>query len=371
MPEPDLSDYPLVTSKTENQLTKKELVDYRGFRKQFIKWLLIKGKSPNGYEGYSESVVDNTARRVDYFFRWVWQNETDGYTLNVKHEHANAFSDWLAYRSDSSGTNGVAYQTALKRYFKWRADEHGGELWDPEDTFSETRSIRPPDYFRKDEREKLRDAALNYGSIPHYKSLSPEERKRWKKHLARRFGKKAKDVTPADFERANGWKFTSLVWVSLDTGLRPIEVSRAKTSWVDTQNNVLRIPAKESAKNEENWDPAITDRTSTVLKNWIDEREQYDKYDSTELLWLTREKNPYNAQSLRSLLHRICEEAGIETDGRQVSWYTIRHSVGTLMANDDDLKAAKTQLRHTSSQTTMKYDHPSDSRRRDSLDRMG
>ena len=37
-----------------------------------------------------------------------------------------------------------------------------------------------------------------------------------------------------------------------------------------------------------------------------------------------------------------------------MSWYTIRHSVGTYMTREEDLAAAQAQLRHTSEQTTMK-----------------
>jgi len=46
-------------------------------------------------------------------------------------------------------------------------------------------------------------------------------------------------VCREDWEKIDGWKIPSLVWTSLDTGLRPVEVGRAQTSWVDTSNEVF------------------------------------------------------------------------------------------------------------------------------------
>ena len=57
---------------------------------------------------------------------------------------------------------------------------------------------------------------------------------------------------------------------------------------------------------------------------------------------------------MKYLLHRLCEIADIPVENRQMSWYTIRHSVGTYMTREEDLAAAQAQLRHTSEQTTMK-----------------
>jgi integrase len=86
---------------------------------------------------------------------------------------------------------------------------------------------------------------------------------------------------------------------------------------------------------------------------------------------LTREGNPYTSQSLNYVLGRLCDIAGIETDHRSVTWYSIRHSVGTYMTREEDLAAAQAQLRHTSEQTTMRYDQTPVEDRQDALDRMG
>ena len=137
------------------------------------------------------------------------------------------------------------------------------------------------------------------------------------------------------------------------------------------ENQVLRIPESESSKNRDNWIVGVTDRTASALERWLDERGQYDRYEDSSALWLTREGNSYNSNSLRYVFHRLCDIANIPTENRKMSWYAIRHSVGTYMTREEDLAAAKAQLRHKSVQTTVKYDQAPVEDRRDALDRMG
>jgi integrase len=127
----------------------------------------------------------------------------------------------------------------------------------------------------------------------------------------------------------------------------------------------------ESSKNADNWAVALTDRTARALENWLGERERYERYDGKDALWLTRQGNPYASQSLRRMLHKLCEVAEIPVENRQMSWYTIRHSVGTYFAREEDLAAAQAQLRHKSPETTMRYDQAPVEDRRDALNRMG
>lgn len=227
---------------------------------------------------------------------------------------------------------------------------------------------QPKDFVSEKERRKLREASLEYGTVPAYSALDPDGRDKWKLHLARRYGKAKKEVSQEDWDRANGFKYPSIVHASLDAGLRPIEVGRAKTYWVDVENAVLRIPEDESSKNEENWVVSLRQETADILGRWLLERELYEKYEDNESLWLTRHGNPYSSSSLRVLLDNLCEIADIERD---LSWYTIRHSVGTYMAREEGLAAAQSQLRHRLSETTMKYDQAPVEDRRDALDRMG
>lgn len=359
----------LVPEKTEAYLTEKQYLDYEAYRRKFVEWLLVFGKNPKTAEGYAEDTVVRTAYRCGSFDRWVWQEE-GRYTMPVTQEHADAFLRHIALE-DYSGSHKANTKDALLRYFKWRHHEFDEKEWEPEICFSKDTNVQPPDYLTQDERRKIRQAALNYGSIPTYDSLTPEERSRWKKHVSQALRKPEREVVPADWKEVNGWKFTSMVWTSLDAGLRPAEVGRARVSWVDVSNKVLRIPVKDSTKNHDNWEVSITERTAEALGRWIEQRKANDLYDDTDTLWLTREGNPYGPNSLRRLLHRLCEIAEIDTEHRKMSWYSIRHSVGTHMTREEDLAATKAQLRHRSVQTTMRYDAAPAGDRRDALDRMG
>ncbi|MFB1063315.1 tyrosine-type recombinase/integrase [Natrinema sp. H-ect4] len=366
-----IEDIPIVNEPTRAQLNDRQLVDYEEYKASLVRWLLRCGKDPEKVEGYAWSTVRQVAQKADKFYRWVWDDH-EGYTTKVGADDAERYITSLLYdENEYSAGHMASTQKCLQRLFKWRRHELGetGE-WDPDHTFTQSLS-QPRDYLTVEERKQIREAALEYGSIPAYTGLTPVERDEWKTHLAQRFGKPKAEIGPDDWDRANGWKIPSLVWTSLDTGLRPIEVGRATIEWVDVENGVLRIPKDESSKNRENWIVGVTDRTATALERWLNERAHYDPYHSSDALWLTREGNPYTSHSLIYVLERLCEIAEIPTENRQMSWYTIRHSVGTYMTREEDLAAAQTQLRHKSPKTTMRYDQTPVEDRRDALNRMG
>lgn len=367
----DFGDVNVVPNTTAERLTERQLLDYRNHREDLIEWLLFFGKDPETADGYASTTVKTRAYRMDQFYRWVW-DERDGYTTDVTHDDADAYLRHLAKQNDYGHVHKDNSRKALKMLFKWRHHHHGLDEWDPALSFSTgSTSTNPRDYLTVDERHAIREAALEYGSVPSPRSLSSTERDRWEAYLAQRFEKSKTDIEESDWDRANNWKIPSLVWTSLDAGLRPIEVERAVTSWVDVENAVLRIPKGQSSKNVENWTVGIRERTADALDKWLDQRRQYERYDDTDALWLTREDNPYDSSALRRVLHRLCEIAEIDTDDRQMSWYAIRHSVGTYMAREEDLAAAQSQLRHKNPETTMKYDQVPVEDRRDALDRMG
>lgn len=361
---------PLVTQPTREQLNERQVVDYREHRRDLLTWLRDIGKTPDKGKGYAEDTVYNRGYRVDAFYRWVWQQE-GGYTTAVTTHHADRYCRELL-SEDCSDNHRSNTQKALKSLFKWREYTRNGESWEPQIQLTGSPPSRQPrDYFEREERRALREASLEYGSVPSYRGLDPEGRRRWKRHLAQRFGIPIEDVGPAEFDRANGWKIPSLVQTTLDAGLRPKEVERARIQWVDTANNVLRIPPEDATKGNDAWTVPLRSQTTQSLQQWLDERQCYEKYEDTDQLWLTRESNPYQSTALNRILMKLCDIAEIDTEHRDLSWYAIRHSVGSLMTDQRDLEAARVQLRHQSRTTTMKYDGVSKEDRRDALDKMG
>jgi len=351
---------------TRQRLNERQVQDYHHHRTQLIRWLDTLGKDPDRADGYAHDTVRRRAHDLDVFYRYVWDHHTDGYSTAITTDHADAYCQQLAYQehSDSHRAN---VQKSLKCYFRWRDIDY-----EPSITFSGSagQTTQPRDHLTRDERRRLREAALEYGTVPTYNSLTPTERSQWQHHLAQRFRKPADEITPDDFKRANGFKIPSIVYASLDAALRPVEVGRARPSWVDTDNCVLRIPSDDAAKNRDNWTVSIREDTTRMISQWLDERTCYSQYDDSDHLWLTRESQPYSSRSLNYLLEQLCAEAAIDTDDRHITWYAIRHSTGTYMAREEGLAAASAQLRHSSVSTTRKYDNAPTKDRRDALDRI-
>jgi integrase len=321
----------IVPKRNKNYLTEKELVDYQEYRKTFLYYLLKMGKNPKKAEGYSPYSVYATSNRLARFDYWTWK-ENDGYKTPPTEQEAQSYMEEVAFRDVTEGTKGKILE-ALLRYSKWLKHHYGQEPWEFEWNFSSSGSNSGPrDFLTKDERHKIRRAALHMG---------------------------------------NGWKFTSIIWTALDAALRPVEVGRAKTSWVDIGNGILRIPREESSKNEGDWRVGLTDRTVSALEKWLEERAESARYDATDRLWLTRRSNRYGGRELSRLLRKLCDDADIGYENRQMSFYAIRHSTGTYMTKERDLAAAKAQLRHKSVKTTMKYDQVPVEDRREALDKMG
>lgn len=356
----------LSSSKSDKALNERQRIAYVEHRKQYIDWLLTQGKNPAEREGYSRDTIKVYATIHDAFMRRVWVDH-GGYTTAVTHDHAD---NYIYHLCDSEENYSQSYKhnvkLALLAYFRFRTDL---DDWDcPITISSASNASQPRDFLTSDERRKVREAALEYGTVPAYSSLTPDAREKWRAYLARRFGKPMNEVSPDDWKRANGFKYPSLVCTALDAGLRPVEVGRARVGWVDLDNGALRIPYDQSAKNEENWAVSLTDETTTYLARWLEERELYEKYDDTDRLWLTRHANPYTSSGLRPLLENLREISGIQ---REFTWYAIRHSTGTYMAREEGLAAAQAQLRHRNIETTAKYDNVTVEDRRDALNRMG
>lgn len=362
----------LVSRDARKHLNPRQIESYRAHRRELVNWLLNLGKTPDKAEGYAHSTAQTRMWRLDKFYRYVWTELEDGYTEHITLAHADDWMRHLAHQ-DYGASYKADCQKACKTLFKWQSWTRSEEIdWDPVIEYQgDTGTHTPRDYLSKDERRAIREAALDYGSIPAYHGLSPQERDQWKAYLAQRLGKPKTAITEDDWDDANSWKIPSLVWVSMDAGFRPIEIQRATVSWVDLDNNVLRIPKEDSSKNEGNWVVGLRDRTASFLEKWMQERDEHSHYDGRDALWLTREQNPYNTQSLNYLFKKLCDLAGIDHANRDVSWYAIRHSVGTYMSHEEGLAAAQQQLRHRSEKTTMKYDHAPVEDRQDALERMG
>ena len=113
---------------------------------------------------------------------------------------------------DTGNAHKAGVHKSIKTLFKWQNWEKDEEIdWEPKISFTNGSSAthQPRDFLSDRERRLIKEAALEYGSIPHYNSITPEERDKWKIHLAQRLEKPKDEIDPQDFERANGWNTVS------------------------------------------------------------------------------------------------------------------------------------------------------------------
>lgn len=373
----DIDDaFSVVPTPARAYLNARQAAEYYEHRKRLLTWLVTAGNDPENQTGLALRTARNYASRIDQFYRWVW--DRTGYTTHVTHELADQYVAHL--RTDTvRQTTGEPYRASSKRklvnavrkLFEWRSHAFGADPWKPATTFTTT-AAKHPDVFTAEERHRLREGVLAFDTIPAYNNLSPEERDRWKAYLAQKLGKPKADVSPHDWDALNtSWKFPSLIRTALDTGLRPCEVERATTRWVRAEKATLYIPKDEAAKNRENWEVALRPDTVLALEKWLAQRANQAVYDGRDDLWLNRQGNPYTSKTLNHWLRKLCDEVGIDRANRHLTWYSIRHSVGTLMVSNGTLAEARDQLRHKSTESTLQYVHTTPEDRRETLEKMG
>ncbi|WP_233204266.1 tyrosine-type recombinase/integrase [Halegenticoccus soli] len=121
--------------------------------------------------------------------------------------------------------------------------------------------------------------------------------------------------------------------------------------WYKPKRNLLRIPNEFASKDRPTTELPLTEDTVNLLSKWIQERRHYEQYDGTNRLWLNRNGNPYTSKNLCYLVRRFCEEAGIDHEDRKIVWYSLRHSLGKSIEEEEDLSQASDQLRHKSIET--------------------
>lgn len=368
----------VLQDKYHDSLGQRRTTDFFAEMNAFFEWMLTRGVDPNARNptGYESSTAANNLQRLGRTLPYLWKKH-GGYTLIV----TNDLADWYVEQLEDdeiTKDSGEQYAESTKRkhacalfaYKRWRADQRGGDAWRPHTLFdNEPREKPMADPITLNERKTLREAVLEYQTVTKYNNCTPAERDRIRGLLAQRLGKPKEAVTPADWEKENRcWKYPSLFHVTLDTALRPIEIERAKVGWVNLEANRLEIPKDESVKNDACWETPFKSRTGVSLDNWMKQRAADPAYDDTDLLWLTREGNTFTSGPLGNRLRSLMADADIAIAGRDISWYSLRHSLATHLATvTTNIEEIRRQLRHKRIESTLRYIHPPDETVRDHL----
>ncbi len=121
----------------------------------------------------------------------------------------------------------------------------------------------------------------------------------------------------------------------------------------------MQVPKDQATKNEEYWECGLSDSSVSAVRRWRKERQSYEDYQGTDVMWLNRKNNPYSSGPLNTILDKLIEQAEINLNGRNLTWYSLRHGVASHWAVEKGLYKAKKQLRHKDIETTLGYTHSS------------
>lgn len=341
-------------------LNQRQRQVYQEKRQRFISHLREKGKNPHKEIGYADGTVKSMARRVHQVFTYVW-TEREEITTDLTHAHADAFAKDL-HADERRQNDGSRYSGDSKRkfvdslvaWFEWTGDE-----WEPPVSFDSNEPRDNSEPFTRGEMERLWQASLNYKSIPTYNNVDPEERDRWKAHIAQELGVQKDEVTREHWTKLNtSWKIPALIRTAREAGWRCAMVARLKVQWYDEDTQTIRIPREDAVKNNSRWRQKLSDEAADTLEKWLAQRANMTKYDGRDEIWLNRESNPYTSANLNRLLDDLMDEADITPNGRKLTWHSFRHYVGTYTYREyKDLKMVAEVLRQKTKSSAERYVH--------------
>lgn len=330
------------------------------FLEEYYDWLRERGRNPARNQPMADNGAGNYHARIDQLYRFalrfddlhkvprLTQSQADELIRQLDH-------DKITKQSGDPYADGSKrkFSDALQKYFEWL---HNTDIvddeWEPKVVFVDG-DPESADSLSYAERHLIRKAALDYGSLPAYYETDPDERDRLEGLIAQRIGKQKRDITQEDWQAADTSRKTgSLIAVTLETGMIPIEIEYATLDWYDPGKQVFVIPEEYAAKDRPTTELPLTDETADVFSAWIRERRHLDAYDDTRRIWLNQRGNPYGSGNLCYLLRQLCEEADIDHDNRKIVWYSLRHNLGQTVEDTADISTAKDQLRHQYIETT-------------------
>jgi len=333
----------------------------------FEDYLKTVGKNPRKKIGYAETSISTRSSRVCKVIRWIWRN--DGITINITPEQADQAIEALD-TDDFRRLDGERYSEGSKRklsnslenWFQFRGVE-----WEPKITFKDEPSSDNSDSFTRNEVSQLWEASLTYKNIPSYNNLSPDERDRWRAYLAQELGIPKDVIKPDHWTKVNtSWLVPSIIGTTKSAGWRPALIQRMKVDWYNPDRGTISIPAEMAVKSNRDWEQTLGDDAIESLEFWLPQRANSEKYDDSDHMWLNRNGNPYKSATLNDLLDGLIEEAGIKVGDRKISWYSFRHTLGTVTYEQEkNLEAVARVLRQSSTSSAARYVHPTEETLRD------
>lgn len=330
------------------------------FLAEYYDWLRDRGRNPARNRPMAVNGADNYHARIDQLYRFALRFDDLQKAPRLTQSQADELI-WQFDQDDIETRSGGAYAEASKRkfsdalqkYFEWLYNtDLVDDEWEPKVVFVDG-DPESADSLSYTERHQIYEAALEYGSLPAYYETDPAERDRLKGLIAQRVGKQKADITQEDWLAADtSTKVGSLIAVTLETGMIPIEIEHATLDWYDPRKQVFVIPEEYAAKERPTTELPITDKVADAFSAWVRERRHLDAYEDTSRIWLNQRGNPYTSGNLCYLVRQLCEAAGIDHENRKIVWYSLRHTLGQTVEDTADISEANDQLRHRELETT-------------------
>jgi len=244
---------------------------------------------------------------------------------DITHQHLVNFMADLNFQNKSQATL-QAYWKTFKSFFTWCQDEL--QLEKRPDEKIKCPQVPPPDvtpFSQDDIRDLLRAAALTDTALT-----------RGRKRFKMRRKTAARDI--------------SLVMLLLDTGLRVSEAARLKISDVDLlETGAIQVKAYRSGKKSRPRTVFISKRTAYQLHLYLNERE---RPHPSEPLFLSRQRNPMDKDSIGSLLSNLGKRAGVP----KTHPHRFRHTFAIeFLRNGGDVFTLQRLLGHNSLDMVKRY----------------
>lgn len=346
----------------KEQLNWLQLETYNSWRMDFASWAYDRGKDPEFGEGYSKGSMRNIMSRVESFCVWLYGTDR-GFTTDFRvSDLDNYWHDYLKPKPSTETQSDIRTINTVSIALKHRGLDY--EIPNSKKVYERAKKKSAnsfTDWLRPLELKGVRDASLEAYYIPPPEDHEPGEEDHYKAKLAQSLRKPKTEITDDDWAKGRSWKIPSMVYVSRDVGFRPTEIEKSSTDWLVLKDKAdeyswLKIPKEEDSKDgDNNWSPILSNDAVRILKLWLDERANDPAYEDRDEIWLNREGNPYNADSLRDIMHKLMTTAGIDTENRETGWYMMRRGVGTELGNAEGISAVMSQLRINREETARRY----------------
>lgn len=157
---------------------------------------------------------------------------------------------------------------------------------------------------------------------------------------------KAIDKNP---DRLMAHRDQTIISLFLATGLRVGALININIEDIDFDNNVIHVIEKRQKVR----DIPFGDRTSKVLKSWIEARNKVFKDVDNTALFVSQKKNRISVDAISDMIKKYADDAGIK---KHITPHKMRSSVATNLAKKGtNIQTIANMLGHQNIATTQRY----------------